>query len=648
MAPPIATGRGYPTATATRVNIHIPTAITKLAATHWPHTWASNTSNCHSDTRVHQPHPTVTTKLVGTNHIQLPQPHTWAPNTFYCHRHTRGRQPYPTATATRVGPQPHTTATAIHAGTKHIQLPSPNSWVPIIFNCHGHTLGHQTHPTATATHAFTNHIQTSPPNSWAQITSNCHSHTRGPQTYSTVTAIHVGASHIQLASPISWLPITPICHSHIRWHKPYPNAISKLVGTNHIQLPWPHTWAPTTFTCQSHLATHEFQLPPTYRGAPNTRNCHIHTRWHKPYPTGITKLVGTNHIKWPWPHTWVPHTFNCHRHTRRTQPYSTATATRVSTEPHPTASDTRMQAQSTSNWQHQTRGYQSHPLDMATHVGTKHIQRSPPYTWAPTTSNCYRHTRGSPTTSNCRSHTRRHKEHPTGITKLVGTIHIHLSWTHTWAPNTSNTSRGRQHSSGHQPHLSQPHVARHPTVPSNGLPHTWAPNIHTAYTWAPTTYCPHACTNHTQLPQPQTRWHQPRPSSQLANHITVTANSWVTTSNSHPMAMWTTHTRGHQTATLAQTTSNWHHQTHGYQSHPTGHTRWHKPHPTSTGKHGDTKYPLPPPYTWDRPHSSAIATHVQPTTSNCHRHTCGNHIQLPQPHTWPWPRPHTWARNTFN
>ena len=240
----------------------------------WPHTWVSNTSNCHSHTRGHQPHPTGTTKLLGTNHIQLPQPHTWAPNKFNCHRHTRGCLLDPTATATRADTKPHPTATAIHASTNHIQL--------------------------------------APPNTWAQITSNCHSHTRGHQTHSTVTAIHMGDSHTQLLPPHAW-------------------------AHNHTQLLQPHTLAQTT-----------------------------------------------------------------------------------------------------SNWHHQTRGYQSHPIDTATGVGTKHIQLSPPYTWASTISNRYRHTRGTPTTHNCHSHTRWHKQHPIGITKLVGTIHIHLSWTHTWASNTSN------------------------------------------------------------------------------------------------------------------------------------------------------------------------------------------------------------------
>ena len=140
-----------------------------------PHTSGSNTSNCHSHTRGHQPHPTGTTKLVATNHIQLPPPNTWVPITSNNHCHTRRHQTHLTVITIYVGANqiqllpPHAWA------TNHTQLPQPqmraqttstrqhrNSWVPITSNCRGHTLGHQIHPTATATHAGTNHIQLAP------------------------------------------------------------------------------------------------------------------------------------------------------------------------------------------------------------------------------------------------------------------------------------------------------------------------------------------------------------------------------------------------------------------------------------------------------------------------------------------------------
>ena len=151
-----------------------------------------------------------------------------------------------------------------------------------------HTLRDQTHPTATATHAGTNHIRLEPPNSFPPIISNCHRQIHGNQSHPMIIVTHVGTKHIQLSSPYTWAPTksncyrltlgprtTPICHSHICGHKPHQPGNTKLVGTNNIQLPWPHTWAS------------------------NTSNCHSHTRGHQPHPTGTTRFVSTNHIQLP-------------------------------------------------------------------------------------------------------------------------------------------------------------------------------------------------------------------------------------------------------------------------------------------------------------------------------------------------------------
>ena len=270
---------------------------------------------------------------MATNHTQMPQPHTLAQTICKCHQQTRGYQSHPIPIAT-------------HLDIKHIQLPQPHTRALTTYNSHL-------------------------PNTWAQITSKCHSHTSGHQTHSPATAIHAGANHIQPLPPHAWAPN----HTQL----PNPTGITKLVGTIHIHLSWTYTWASNTSNCQSHLANHEFQLPQIYRCAPNTSNCHRHThgrqpyptvptirihkphptstgkqgdtnhfqlpppytwepttfichrhtrrqrttpnchghtRWHRPHPTGITKLVGTNHIKCPWPHTWASNTSNCHSHTR--------------------------------------------------------------------------------------------------------------------------------------------------------------------------------------------------------------------------------------------------------------------------------------------------------------------------------------------
>ena len=220
------------------------------------------------------------------------------------------------------------------------------------------------------------HIQLSPPYTSAPTTSNCYRQTRGPQT-------------------------TPNCHSHTRRHIAHQTIITTLVGTNHIQLPWPHTWAPNTFNC--HHNTRGRQPHPTAtakRVDPQLHhNCHSHTRRHKPHPTGITKLVGTNHIQLPWPHTWISNTSNCHSHTRGHQPHPT-----VTTKP----------------------------------VGTNHIQLRRPHTWAPNTFNCHRHTHRRQPHSTATAKRVGHKPHPTAIATHAGTNHIKLASPNSWVPITSN------------------------------------------------------------------------------------------------------------------------------------------------------------------------------------------------------------------
>ena len=145
----------------------------------WLHTWASNTSKCHSHTRGHQPNPTGTTRFVSTNHIQLPM-------------------------TTHLGNQSHRTATTTHAGTNHIQLAQPTSWVPISSNCH-------------ATHFGIKHIQLPQDVFDAQV---CSHHTRGHQPHPTGTT--------KLVEPHTRAPT-------------HPTGTTRFVSTNHIQLPCPHT-----------------------------------------------------------------------------------------------------------------------------------------------------------------------------------------------------------------------------------------------------------------------------------------------------------------------------------------------------------------------------------------------------------------------
>ena len=155
-----------------------------------PHTSGSNTSNCHSHTRGHQPHPTGTTKLVATNHIKLPPPNTWVPSTSNNHCHTRRHQT-------------HSTVITIYVGANQIQLLPPHAWA-------------------------TNHTQLPQPQMRAQTTSTRQHQTRGYQSHPIAVATHLGIKYIH-------------CHKDTREHQPHPPGTTRFVSTNHIQLPCPHT-----------------------------------------------------------------------------------------------------------------------------------------------------------------------------------------------------------------------------------------------------------------------------------------------------------------------------------------------------------------------------------------------------------------------
>ena len=287
-----------------------------------PHSWeltSSNwyrhtcghpiTSNCHDHTRGHQTHPISTAKHVATNHFQLPPPYTWALTTYNWHHQTRGYQPHSIATAPHGGSQqPHPTATVTHAGANHIQqLPPHTCGQPSSSNYYRHTWA-------------PNHTRLLPPHTWASIISNCHRNTRGRQPHPTATAPppqvgtqphpiantkHVDINDIQLPSPQTWALTTSNCYHHMG-------------APNHTQLPRPDTRALTKSKCYRHT-----------RGPRTTPNFHSDTRGHKPHPTGTTKLVDTNHIQLPQPHTWASNTSNSHNHTRGQQPHPTGTTKRV-------------------------------------------------------------------------------------------------------------------------------------------------------------------------------------------------------------------------------------------------------------------------------------------------------------------------------
>ena len=128
---------------------------------------------------------------------------------------------------------------------------------------------------------------------------NCHRHTLGRQPHPTATAIrvghqphttatatHEGTSHIQLAPPNSWVLITSNCHGHTLGHQPQPTAADTHAGTNHIQLSPANTGTPTTSNCHGHIRGNQPHLS------------HIATRvGSQPQPTATATRPGTNHIQ---------------------------------------------------------------------------------------------------------------------------------------------------------------------------------------------------------------------------------------------------------------------------------------------------------------------------------------------------------------
>ena len=238
-----------------------------------PHTSGSNTSNCHSHTRGHQPHPTGTTKLVATNHIQLPPPNTWVPITSNNHCRTRRHQT-------------HLTVITIYVGANQIQLLPPHAWA-------------------------TNHTQLPQPQLRAQTTSNWHHQTRGYQSHPIAVATHLGIKYIQLPQPHTRAPTTSNWHHEIREYQSHPiampahlgnqsnrTATTTYAGTNHIQLAQPTSWVPISFNCHAtHFGMKHIQLPQLHTRAPTTSNWHHQTRGHQSYPIATAKYMGTNHFQ---------------------------------------------------------------------------------------------------------------------------------------------------------------------------------------------------------------------------------------------------------------------------------------------------------------------------------------------------------------
>ena len=202
-----------------------------------PHTSGSNTSNCHSHTRGYQTR--------DHHHIQLPPPNTWVPITSIIVRH----QTHLTVITIYVGANqiqqllPHTWA------TNHTQLPQPQLRAQSTSNWHHQTrgyqstlpwphTGHQIHPTATATHAGSNHIQLEIREYQSHpIAMTTH---LGNQSHRTATTTHAGTNHIQLAQPTSWVPISSNCHA-THFGITHPTATATHAGTNHIQLAPPNS-----------------------------------------------------------------------------------------------------------------------------------------------------------------------------------------------------------------------------------------------------------------------------------------------------------------------------------------------------------------------------------------------------------------------
>ena len=161
----------HPTATATTAG----TIYIKLAPRN---SWVGR-----GHTLGHQIHPTAKPHTAGTNHIKLAPRNSWVPITSNCHDHTLRQPITPDCHNHTREHKPHPTGATNLVGTNLIQL-----------SCH--TLRDQTHPTATATHAGTNHIQLAPPNSWPPIISNCHRQIHGYQSHPIIIVTHVGTKHI--------------------------------------------------------------------------------------------------------------------------------------------------------------------------------------------------------------------------------------------------------------------------------------------------------------------------------------------------------------------------------------------------------------------------------------------------------------------
>ena len=157
-----------------------------------PHTRTPITSNCHHQTRWYQSHPIAKAIHVGTKHIKLSPPYTWAPATSNYYRHTRWPSTTHNCQSHTRGHKPRPTCTTKLVGTNHIQLSCTHTWAQTTSYYHGHTRKHQTHSTVTTIHVGASHIQLLPPHAWApnhtqlpqphtraQTTSNWHHHTRG-------------------------------------------------------------------------------------------------------------------------------------------------------------------------------------------------------------------------------------------------------------------------------------------------------------------------------------------------------------------------------------------------------------------------------------------------------------------------------------
>ena len=137
---------------------------------------------------MHKPHQTGTTKLVGTNHSQLPWPHTWASNTSNLAPATHAwHQPI-------LAPQPGTTNLA------------PPTWH------HDHTLRHhQPGTTGPGTTTSRGH---------KPGTSNWRHQPRGHQSQPIVMPPHFWIKHTNLAPPHTLAPPHPTGTTNLVHHQP--------------------------------------------------------------------------------------------------------------------------------------------------------------------------------------------------------------------------------------------------------------------------------------------------------------------------------------------------------------------------------------------------------------------------------------------